>query len=124
MTTWIDQLPARVAHATHALMESSGAYAYGTGPRTAREACEYDAPWEALTPRHTAAALREAARRGLVAYVPRGLWMPTNVAYAHRNALEARYLRDDDANRPAPEPSLRPRLLPRGPFATVTLTGI
>ena len=92
----VAELPARVAHATHALMAASHpSMGGGQGPFTAAEVCIYDAPWEALSARHTGAALREAQRRGLAVHIPGGYWIPTGLAYEARSALEDRYLADE-----------------------------
>ena len=97
----VEDLPPRVAHATHALIDAlqssdSGPY----GPLTAAEVCVYDASHEAFSPRHTGAALREAQRFGLAAYVPPGYWIPTNMALSMKRDLERRFLRDmDEAER-------------------------
>lgn len=96
MGLMVDDLPARTAHVAHALMEASGPYAYGVGPRTAAEVCVYDAHWEALSVRHTGAALREAQRVGLAARAGR-YWFPTGLAHEFAVALEARFLRDEPA---------------------------
>ena len=97
MTVDVWTLPARTAHVVHALMfgtEPGGGGAYG--PFTTAEVCVWDAPWEALTPRHTAAALRHAQRLGLVAYVPGGYWIPTNRALEQRRVFGERFLRDEE----------------------------
>lgn len=92
----VKDLPRRVVHATHALMESSGPYAYGVGPRTTREVMEYDS--EALTLSSTFDALSRAMRKGLVAraFGRPALWFPTNVAYDLRGQLEDRFLLDTE----------------------------
>jgi hypothetical protein len=89
---WVGNLPRRVAHAVHALLEASGPYAHGMGILTAAEVMLYDA--EAMSPRSTAAALREGQKRGLVGYAGKGLWVPTNRAHNLRRALEDRYHKD------------------------------
>lgn len=92
--TYPDSLPRRTAHAVHALMAAGSiAYGNGPGPFTAAEVCVYDS-WEALSPRHTAAALREAQKLGLAMFVPPSYWTPTNAALALRGAFEERFLRD------------------------------
>lgn len=92
----VDKLPPRVAHAVHALMYASlPGGGGGFGPFTAAEVCVYDANWEAFSPSHTGAALREAQKRGLVIFVPGGYWTPTNLALDHRRAFERRFLADD-----------------------------
>jgi hypothetical protein len=91
---WVGNLPRRTAHAVHALLEGSGPYAHGMGVLTAAEIMLYDA--EATSPRSTAAALREAMKHGLVGYVGKGLWVPTNRAYNLRQALESRYLKETE----------------------------
>jgi len=94
----VDELPARVAHAVHALMYASLPSGGGeTGPFTAAEVCVYDAHWEAITPRHTAAALREAQKLGLCVYVPPGYWTPTNRALEQRRRFDDRFARDQEA---------------------------
>lgn len=91
----VEALPRRVAHVVHAIMEASGPYAHGSGILTAREIMLYDA--EALSPKATAAGLREAQRRyGLVSYIGKGLWLPTNLALDHKRAFEDRYIRETD----------------------------
>lgn len=92
----VKDLPRRVAHAAHALMESSSPYAYGVGPRTTREVMEYDS--EALTLSSTFEALSRAMRRGLVArtFGRPVLWFPTNLAYDLRGPLEDRFLLDTE----------------------------
>jgi hypothetical protein len=92
----IKDLPRRVAHATHALMESSSPYAYGMGPRTTREVMEYDS--EALTLSSTFGALSRAMKRGLVArtFGRPALWFPTNLAHDLRGPLEDRFLLDTE----------------------------
>ncbi|MGH3121083.1 MAG: hypothetical protein ACRDND_08625 [Streptosporangiaceae bacterium] len=82
------EIPDRAAHVTHALMEAWSA-AGGSAPVTTAEVCEYDS--EALTPRHTAAALIQARRLGL-ANGGRGLWFATDRAWAIRRVLEDRFL--------------------------------
>jgi hypothetical protein len=90
----VDALPRRTAHATHALMAAGSiAYGNGSGPFTAAEVCIYDG--EALTVRSTAAALREAAKWGLVIGLA-GLWTPGWLALEHRREFEERYLRDTE----------------------------
>lgn len=88
----VDALPRRVAHVTHALMESSTQYAFGMGLRTPSEVMIYDE--EALSLSATSHALVRAMRRGLVDRGGHGLWFPTNLALDHRRAFEDRYLRD------------------------------
>lgn len=93
----VDELPARTAHVTHALIAAGSPRAGGsTGPLTAAEVCIFDAPWEALTPRHTGAALREAARVGLAAHAG-PYWFPTGYAHELATELEERYLDDERA---------------------------
>lgn len=97
MSLDVDALPARAAHAIHALMAASDiAYGNGIGPFTAAEVCVYDAGYEAITSSHTGAALREAAKLGLCAYIPPGYWTPTNLARDHKRAFEERFLRDEE----------------------------
>lgn len=88
----VKELPRRIAHVTHALMESSGPYAYGMGPRTTREVMEYDG--EALTLSSTFEALSRAMKRGLVArtFGRPALWFPTMLAYELGGQLEDRFL--------------------------------
>jgi hypothetical protein len=92
----IKDLPRRVAHVTHALMESSGPYAYGSGPRTTREVMGYDS--EASTLSSTFDALSRAMRKGLVArtFGRPVLWFPTNIAHELREQLEDRFLLDTE----------------------------
>lgn len=97
MTVDVWGLPARTAHAVHALMFASapgGGNAYG--PFTADEVCTYDAYWEALSPKHTGAALREAQKRGLVMFVPPRYWTPTNAALDNRTAFGERFTADEE----------------------------
>lgn len=91
----VDELPPRVAHAVHGLLAASSiGMGGGSGPFTAAEVCVYD--FDALSPRGTGAALREAAKRGLVVFVPPRYWTPTNATLDHRRAFEDRALRDED----------------------------
>src|SRR5438045_2742998 len=92
----VEKLPRRAAHATHALSAASAiGDGGGYGPFTAAEVCVHDS-FEALSPRHTAAALRQAQKLGLAMYVPggAGYWTATNFALEHRRAFEERFLRD------------------------------
>ncbi len=74
-------IPRRAAHATHALIESSGLYAFGQGPRTTGE---------------TFSVLTTAMRHGLVmrTLARPVLWWPTNAALDMRGDLEDRLLAD------------------------------
>lgn len=94
------ELPARTAHALHALMEAWAAMD-GSGPLTAAEVCEYDDPEAALTARHTAAALTHARKRGLASCAPgpdhKWLWLATERGWALRRALEDRFLAETDS---------------------------
>lgn len=93
----VNDLPRRLAHATHALMAAANVMeGNGPGPLTSAEVCVYDA--EALSPRHTGAALREARKKGLVMYVPggEGYWTPTNFALGYKREFEDRYLRETE----------------------------
>lgn len=87
-------LPRRVAHVMHALMESSSPYAYGVGPRTTREVMEYD--HEALYLSSTFDALSRAMKRGLCARTLDRpvLWFPTRLALDLQQELEDRYLNE------------------------------
>lgn len=87
--TLVDFLPRRTAHATYALLEAAREHAT---PVTAAEVMIYDS--EAVNPRGTAAALREAARRGLAVYLPPAYWTPTGWARKLQDRLEDRYIRD------------------------------
>lgn len=89
---FVDALPPRVAHAVHALMVAT---AEAVMPCTAAEVCVYDANWEALSGRHTGAALRDASRRGLCGHAG-PYWIASEFALDHKAAFEVRYLRDDD----------------------------
>lgn len=92
----VDRLPPRVAHAVYALMAAANvSYGNGQGPFTAAEVCVYDAHWEALTPRHTGAALREAQEMGFAVYVAGGYWTPTNFSLEHRSEFTDRFLSDE-----------------------------
>jgi hypothetical protein len=82
------EIPQRVAHVTHALMES-WTNTGGCGPVTTAEVCEWDS--EALTARNTASALVHARRLGL-AGGGHGLWYATHRAWELRRALEDRFL--------------------------------
>jgi hypothetical protein len=77
-------LPRRVAHATHALLAAAGQM-----PLKASEILLYDV--EALSAASTGAALREAARKGLVANAG-GLWFPRERAHRLQAQLEDRFL--------------------------------
>lgn len=90
----VTDLPRRVAHATHALMEASSPYAFGHGPRTTREVMEYDV--DALTLSSTFEALSRAMKHGLVARTLSRpvLWFPTNLAHTLRGELEDRFLNE------------------------------
>lgn len=81
-------LPPRAAHVMHALM-ARWSDADGSGPLTAAEVCEYDI--EALTVRHTAAALARARQFGLAELAGPGLWTATNRAWMMRAAIEERF---------------------------------
>lgn len=91
---YVDALPPRVAHAVHALIVATAEHP--PMPRTAAEVCVYDAPYEALSGRHTGAALREAEKLGLAMYAS-PYWVATNAALELKYALEERALRDEDA---------------------------
>lgn len=92
----VDALPPRVAHAVHALIVATAEHP--PMPRTAAEVCIYDAPYEALSGRHTAAALREASKLGLAwRTLSGGYWIPSTRALNLKSALEERALRDEDA---------------------------
>lgn len=96
----VGELSPRVAHATHALLASGSPAAGGReGPRAADEICNWDAHWEALSPAHTAAALRRAQELGLAVHVPghrRSYWIPTGLAHSLRDTLERRFLSDEE----------------------------
>jgi hypothetical protein len=96
MIDFVATLPRRIAHVTHALIESSGPYAYGQGPRTTGEVLAYDS--ESLSNGSTYGALERAMRRGLVgrSVVGRALWFPTNLALNHKCRLEDRFLADTE----------------------------
>jgi hypothetical protein len=79
-------LPPRVAHVLHALMAR---WADRGEAVTASEVCEYDS--EALTVRHTVAALVQARRLGLACNLAPGLWFATGHAQAMRASLEQRF---------------------------------
>ncbi len=79
-------LPPRVAHVLHALMTRWSDEGHAV---TAAEVCEYDS--EALTVRHTAAALARARKLGLAGNLAPGLWLATDRAWAMRSALEHRF---------------------------------
>lgn len=90
-------LPRRIAHVLHALLESSGAYALGSGPKTAAEVVLYDS--EAPNSGATLDALKRAMLKDLCVGTfsrPR-LWIPANRTIEMRAALEARFLRETDA---------------------------
>jgi hypothetical protein len=61
------------------------------GPFKASEIVLYDS--EALNARSTAAALREAQKHQLAAYVGHGLWAATHFALNHVSDFEERYMR-------------------------------
>lgn len=86
--TVVADLPRRVAHATHALVEMSRERGM---PVTAGEAVLYDE--EALDARATGRALQRARDRGLAVNAGR-YWVPTNLALELRTDLEDRYLTD------------------------------
>ena len=90
----VTDLPSRVAHVAHALIESSSPYTYGQGPRTTKEVMEYDG--EALTLTSTYESLTRAMSRGLCARTLDRplLWFPTNLALDLRSELEDRYLNE------------------------------
>lgn len=88
---YVEKLPARMAHALHALLEATREHVM---PVTAQEIMIYD--WEAMSPQGTGAALREAQKRGLAVAVPGGYWVATNQTNELRYALEDRALRDQD----------------------------
>lgn len=93
----VEALPRRVAHAVHALMEIRNDVTVGPyGPYRASEIVLYDG--EAMSVRATAAALREAQKRGLAVYVGRGLWTAAGIALDHRRAFEDRYIRETEAS--------------------------
>lgn len=96
MTITLDvaTLTPRVAHAVHALMAVRDTST--SGPFVTSEICVYDASWEALSPRHTAQALRQAQKVGLAIYAGRGIWIPTNLAMNNRKVFEERYLKDEE----------------------------
>ena len=89
-------IPRRAAHATHALMESSGPYAFGQGPRTTGKVMQYDI--ESLSTGSTFSALTTAMRHGLVMRtVSRPvLWYPLNKALDMKTDLEDRFLSDTE----------------------------
>jgi hypothetical protein len=90
----VEALPRRVAHAVHALLSCASVMeGNGIGPFTAAEVCVYDS-YEAFSPRHTGAALREAQKRGL-AQNWGGYWSATFLAAEFRAALEDRFLRQN-----------------------------
>jgi hypothetical protein len=106
MLEFVASLPRRIAHVTHALIESSGPYAYGQGLRTTAEVLVYDS--ESLSQQATYGALIRAVRRGLVDRtvglddgVWHSLWLPTSLALDHRRALEDRFLADTKEDRDA-----------------------
>lgn len=88
-------LPPRVAHAVHGLLVASSEFP--PKPCSASEVCIYDAHWEALSGRHTGAALREASKLGLCFHAG-PYWVATNLALDHKQAFETRFLRDEDAS--------------------------
>lgn len=89
----VEALPRRVAHAVHAFLACADiAYGNGAGPFTAAEICVYDS-YEALTPRHTGAALREASKLGLAQRWDR-YWTSTFLAAEFKTAFEDRFLRE------------------------------
>lgn len=91
-TSFADGFSRRVAHAVHALMEVRNDLSVGPyGPFKAAEIVLYDG--EALTARHTAAALRQAERLGLAVNIS-GYWTATNLALDHCRDFEDRYMRD------------------------------
>lgn len=87
-----EDIPRRVAHVTHALMEAWTAVG-GSAPVTTAEVCEYDS--EALSARHTAAALCRARDHGLAGGTG-GLWFATPRAWELRRILEERTLAEVD----------------------------
>jgi len=89
---YVEQLPARTAHVTAALLEAwSEPGGPGPGPLKASEIVIYD--WEALDSHQTGAALAAARRCGLVDGI-RGLWFATPKAHELKAALEDRSIRD------------------------------
>jgi hypothetical protein len=81
-------LPLRTARVVYALMEAwtgSG----GSAPVTSAEVCEYDS--EALTIRHTSAALAQARRLGLADGCD-DLWFATDRAWEMRRTIEDQVL--------------------------------
>jgi hypothetical protein len=85
-------LPRRTAHAVSALMQAANIMeGNGAGPFTAAEVCVYDS--EAMSVRHTAAALRAGQRAGLCVYIPggEGYWTPTNAALDQKREFEERF---------------------------------
>lgn len=96
----VASIPRRIAHVVHALIESSGPYAYGPGFRRTAEVLVYDS--ESYSVASTRAALSRGLKRGLVdrVGVRPAFWFPTNRAMDLRIALEERFLadteRDDD----------------------------
>ena len=91
---YVESLPTRVAHVTHALFATWNDPSYGPGPLKASEIIVYD--WEATDVRMTRAALAAARRCGLVDGI-RGLWFATPKAHEYRSYLENRSLRDEEA---------------------------
>lgn len=91
----VEALPRRVAHAVHALLQTANIMeSNGSGPFTAAEVCVYDS-YEAYSPRHTAAALREAQKLGL-AQNWGGYWSSTYLSTEYKAAFEERFLREID----------------------------
>lgn len=89
----VDALPRRTAHAMHALFEASRELRM---PPTAAETCVYDE--EAVSVKATAAALREAQRRGLAANA-RGFWFVAGDALLlGRRPFERRWLVDTESS--------------------------
>lgn len=87
---YVASLSTRVAHVTHALLTTVTELG---GPAKAKEIVIYDR--EAMSTRSTGAALVAAQREGLAAGT-RGIWIPTPKAHCHRQALEDRFLEDED----------------------------
>lgn len=88
----VEDLPRRVAHATHALLVASREFGQTSGMPTALEVLVYDG--ESLSVRSTSAALRAAAARGLVMHVPPRYWVARGSAHVLEGELEERYLRE------------------------------
>jgi hypothetical protein len=93
----VKRLPRRSAHALSALMTATRELRM---PPTAAEICVYDP--EAISVRSTAAALREASRKGLCACAPGGYWVAATAAMEMERELEDRLLADTDESEDDP----------------------